>query len=460
MRHQRRRFDTPCKLTVEIAGYIRVSTRKQRDESESPETQEALLRSAGCTRIYRDLAVSGFSYRQRRRAVDFIRLLEDIRSGAISSLKTTRIDRIARRDHIFQEILKACEDNSIPFEALASGAIDTKTPNNWLNVKVQIMMAEFYSRQLSHSIKTAKQSQIARGIPALSSGSLPFHLMRDPSSKFGVAPSPLFDKARDCVLKITSGEMSLNDACFELGLSRSTMSRWIRRKCLCGHFTDQKGNILIRDCWPALITEAEQEDAISAITRKRARWGANATKRAYALSGIVFCANCGRSMAYSNRKEIQYMRCTNQMACEAWSRVARPRQIETELVVNYLLPHMETLAAHLARPAATVPAEVAEWKRELRYREATPPEYLLAHDRERIIELQGLIAAASAMQTPHSDADYARICLMLTDVTMGEGGWFSREEADRNRDLRLLVSRVTFNVLTRRIEGVDLKVAN
>ncbi len=445
---------------MEIAGYIRVSTRKQRDESESPENQEALLRSAGCTRIYRDLAVSGFSYSQRRRAVDFIRLLEDIKSGAISGLKTTRIDRIARRDHIFQEILKACEDHSIPFEALASGTIDTKTPNNWLNVKMHVMMAEFYSRQLSHSIKTAKQSQIARGIPAISSSSLPFHLERDPSSKFGVAPSPLFDKARECVLKITSGEMSLNDACFELGLSRSTMSRWIRRKCLCGHVTDRKGNILIRDCWPALITEAEQEDAIVAITKKRARWGVNANRRVYALSGIMFCATCGRPMAYSNKKEIQYMRCTNQAACEAWSRVARPREIEIDLVANHLQPHMETLAAHLSSPRVSVPAEVAEWKRELRYREATPPEYLLPHDRERIVELQGLIASATTMQNQHNGEDFARIFLILSDVTFGEGGWFSREEADRNRDLRLLVSRVSFDVLTRRIEAVDLRVPN
>lgn len=460
MRHQARKLDTPCKLAMEIAGYIRVSTRKQRDESDSPENQEALLRSAGCTKIYRDLAVSGFSFRQRRHAVDFIRLLEDIKSGAISSLKTTRIDRIARRDHIFQEILKACEDHSVPFEALASGAVDTKTPSNWLNVKMQITMAEFYSRQLSHSIKTAKQSQIARGIAAVSSGSLPFHLMRDPSSKYGVAPSPAFDKARECVLRIIEGELSLNEACSELGLSRSTMSRWIRRKCLCGHLADQKGNILIRNCWPALLSESEQEDALLAIAKRRARWGANASKKAYALSGIMFCASCGRSMAYSNKNELQYMRCTNQMRCNSWKRVARPREIETELVLNHLLPHMETLAVHLSKPSAAPPPEVSEWKRELRYREATPPEYLLPADRERIVELQGLIASAAAMQTPQSDADYARICLMLTDVTFGVGGWFSREEPDRNRDLRQLVSRVSFNVLTRRIESVALRVAN
>ena len=443
---------------MEIAGYIRVSTRRQRDESDSPENQEALLRSAGCTRIYRDLAVSGFSYSQRRRAVDFIRLLEDIRAGHISSLKTTRIDRIARRDHIFQEIQQACEHHGVPFEALASGAIDTRNPNNWLNVKMQIMMAEFYSRQLSYSIRMAKQSQIARGIPAVSSSSLPFHLARDPGSKHGVIPGPLFDKARECVLKITSGEMSVNDACYELGQSRSTVSRWIRRKCLCGHLSDGKGNILIRDCWPALITEAEQEDAIAAIARRRSRWGVNAEKQAYALSGIVSCALCGKPMAYSSARRYRYLRCTNHRLCEASSRSIRPHLIETELLVKHLLPHMDGLARRLTQPVQAQPPEVAEWKRELRYRKATPAEYLLPHDRERIVELQGLIASAASMQPVHSDADYARILLSLTDVTLGDGSWFSRPEPDRNRDLRLLVNRIAYHIFTRRIENVDLRV--
>ena len=104
--------------------------------------------------------------------------------------------------------------------------------------------------------------------------------------------------------------------------------------------------------------------------------------------------------------------------------------------------------------------DVAEWRRELRFREATPQEYLLPHDRERIVELQGLIAMASELEQPQNDADFARICLMLTDVTLGEGSWFSREEADRNRDLRQVVSRVDFCMETRKIMQVRFRVPN
>ena len=62
------------------------------------------------------------------------------------------------------------------------------------------------------------------------------------------------------------------------------------------------------------------------------------------------------------------------------------------------------------------------------------------------------------MQPVHSDADYARIFLSLTDVTLGDGSWFSRPEPDRNRDLRLLVNRIAYHIFTRRIESVDLRV--
>lgn len=419
-----------------------------------------MLRSAGCTRIYRDLAVSGFSLKERRKAKDFIRLLEDIRSGCIDRLKTPRVDRIARRDEIFQEILKACEDNNVPFEALASGALDTKTPANWLNVKMQIVMAEFYSRQLSQSIRTSYKSQIARGIPSRASSSLPFHLMREPGKKFGVIPGPLFDAARDAVLRIGNGELTMNQAARSINVSPHTFTRWIRRPSLLGHMANGKDEILIRDCWPALVSVEEQDAALSIIRSRRSRWGVNAfTKRnPYPLSGLVYCHHCGSRMSHNMTRQKLYLRCSAAGVCSHSTKSARAHQIEAQLVTDHLLPHMDKLAAQLTQPVAAASPELAEWKRELRYREATPPEYLLPHDRERIVELQGLIASASQTTAPRSDADFARIMLTLTDVTLGRGSWFSRQEADRNRDLRLLVARVSYDVLMRRIETVALRV--
>lgn len=164
-------------------------------------------------------------------------------------------------------------------------------------------------------------------------------------------------------------------------------------------------------------------------------------------------------MAYNSTRKKLLLRCTSQGKCQYATKSIPSDQVETELIANHLLGKMGALAAHLTQPAAEPPPEVAEWKRELRYREATPDEYLLPHDRERIVELQGLIASAVPMQSVHSDADYARIYLMLSDVTLGAGSWFSREEADRNRDLRLLIASVAYDVAMRRIQNVRFRAA-
>ena len=87
-----------------IAGYIRVSSRQQRDESDSPANQRARLEQAGATLIYEDLAVSGFRPERRRNADGYRSLVAAIESGQISRLLCTRLDRIARRDAIVLEL--------------------------------------------------------------------------------------------------------------------------------------------------------------------------------------------------------------------------------------------------------------------------------------------------------------------------------------------------------------------
>lgn len=444
-----------------IAGYVRVSSRRQRDESDSPENQEAMLRAAGCTKIYCDLAVSGYSYAQRRKASDYTNLLNDIRSGEIKILKTLRIDRIARRDELIMEIVKACEESDVLFESLASGAHDTKTPSNWLNVKMQIVMAEFYSRQLSQSVKSSINASLSRGVACRSSQCLPFHLAREPGTKYGVIAGPLFDLAREQVLLLGEGRTTITAASIALGTSAKTISRWLRRPVLLGHVTDRNGKILLRNCWPALVTRDEQEKAITQVLSRRSRWGINATghRKLHALSGLVYCLYCKSVLSHSANRNRLYLRCYGAQ-CIYGTKSIQSHRIEQPLIINHVLPYMEKIATSITKPIKVASPDVAEWRRELRFREATPQEYLLPHDRERIVELQGLIAMASELEQPQNDADFARICLMLTDVTLGEGSWFSREEADRNRDLRQVVSRVDFCMETRTIMQVRFRVPN
>lgn len=45
---------------MEVGGYVRVSSARQRDESDSPASQRQRLTAAGATILFEDLAVSGY----------------------------------------------------------------------------------------------------------------------------------------------------------------------------------------------------------------------------------------------------------------------------------------------------------------------------------------------------------------------------------------------------------------
>lgn len=173
-----------------VGGYVRVSSRRQRDETDSPASQRQRLEAAGATVFFEDLAVSGFNLAQRRKAVDFRRLEEAIRRRQITRLVATRLDRIARRDALVLELSELCDAHGVEFVTLGSGRVDTSTASGWLQVKMQLLIAEHFSRQLSENVRHGTAAQFARGVPARSAGSLPFHLQREPGTRHGVIEGP------------------------------------------------------------------------------------------------------------------------------------------------------------------------------------------------------------------------------------------------------------------------------
>ena len=440
------------------AGYLRVSSARQRDETDSPANQERRLTDAGCTVIYRDLAVSGFKLDQRRKAHDFIRLKADIESGAIQRLLTVRVDRIARRDAIFMELADACEANGVRFESLESGTIETATPTGWMGVKMQLMMAEYYSRQLSHSVRAANAAATARGIPARPASGLPFHLEREPGTRHGVRPSPRWDQARAAVVQIGQGSITLSEAAKSIGIAQGVLGVWLRKPALLGHMATAKGDILIRDCWPALVTPDEQEAAIAMVLSRRPRWGANAlrSRPPKSLSGLCNCSVCDARMSYMCSRGEEYLRCTARSDCPARTRSVRAYLIEVPLVAKWLRPHISRIIDAQIPTTERPPPEIAAWKRELRFRESTPNEYLLPADRERINELKALIAAGTP-QRRTDDASMAKLALTLEDVSMNSGSWFSRTPEQRNADLRLVIASVLVDARTKSIHKVQFK---
>ncbi|MEB3275384.1 MAG: recombinase family protein [Cyanobacteriota bacterium] len=454
-----------------VGGYIRVSSRRQRDESDSPASQRQRLKDAGCTVFYEDLAVSGYRLPQRRKAMQFQRMWQAIESGQLTRLIATRLDRYARRDQIVLELAQHCEQHDVEFVSLSSGVVDTSTASGWLNVKVQLMFAEHYSRQLSENVKQGYAGLHRQGIPACSSKSIPWHLQRDPDNRHGVIKGPGWADARYVIERLLKDDWSLSRASNYLypryGVmgSHTCVREWIRRPSLVGHLVRNAGKpdeMVMRNCWPALATELEQLQVLRNIQQhKRARRSVGKGRHLRPLSGFCVCGACGANLRIHGRSkggvfQGQFLRCgAHRSVCSA--PMIRVEKVETQLLA-LLGPRLKRLvdAAAVGQSVAQPPAEVADWRRELLARESIPVEYRQLADQTRIAELQGLIE--SAVHSQAAGVDQAELLRMRLAVE-SEAEWLLRPDEDRNRDLRQLIDRAVVNTAEERITEVHWRLS-
>jgi DNA invertase Pin-like site-specific DNA recombinase len=457
-----------------IGAYIRVSSSRQ-GEGESPENQRERLQTAGAEEFYVDV-VSGFRLQQRRKATEFERLVADIKAGRLTKLLTTRLDRIVRRDAIFMELAELCDKQHVEFLSLGSGRVNTTTASGWLEVKVQLMMAEHYSRQLSENVRNGLAAQLARGVHTRPSTALPFHLAPDPDTRRGVIPGEAWDDARHCVDQILAGRWTLSDSARFIHqrhgrmVATSSFSRWLKSPAILGHACDEHGRIQIAACWPALVNETEHDRLLATVAEARKRWGANKASKLppKALSGLCFCKYCGSGMAINTcrvgKYTYEYIRCYSRLGCSVKYKNIPALDIEQMLIIEHVMPRMESIInatkRDLQQDAAPLP-EKKQWLRELRHRTQTPPEFLMAADRERINELQILIARASEPIAAVDTPDLAALALKLTNATLGAASsWFSDPPPIRNENLKALLQSITIDAQTKRIASATFRLAN
>lgn len=426
--------------------------------------------------------MSGFKLDQRRKATGYQRLISDVRAGQIDRLLTVRLDRAARRDSIVMELADACEAAGIEFLTLAGGTVDTTTASGWLSVKMQLVIAEHFSRQLSENIRHGYRGLHDQGIPARSSASLPIQFQRKEGTRHGVVPSEAWTDCRHVIDEFLAGRMNLATAAEFLHLRHGRLGHgrsvgiWLRGQHLLGHMARRDGVIQIRDCWPALVSSAEFEQIQLQLKENRRLWGVNARRdpgtgrlhrEVRALSSLCRCYSCGTSMAYSVARrtsgEYAYLRCTKP-ACPSRRAGVRADHLEQAFLMQWLGDHLHHVAQAQSEAAGIrIPTSaLIELRQELRAREALPSQFRTPADADRIRQLQREIGQ-EAMNTSEPDpAVEALLDERLRHVPIESGwgqtfagqihsdhwGWFSapgmnRGEEQRHQDLNLLVRNLS-----------------
>jgi DNA invertase Pin-like site-specific DNA recombinase len=428
-----------------VAGYIRVSSARQRDASESPANQRLRLQQAGATLIFEDLAISGYRKASRKNAEGWKRLWTAIEQGQVNRLLAVRLDRYGRRDSLVMELAEHCERHGVSFETLGGGAIDLTSPSSWIAVKVELMMAEFYSRQLSANIRAAQAAAIDRKVVAFTSKHLGWQLRRIEGTRHGVEPHPdRWDDARTAVLQYIAGDWSMDAMSAWIyerhGVMKTTgaLLKWLHSHNIRGHYGRRDGPVLIANCFPALISEDEADQLelrLKANSRKRGSH--RAAHYTYPLSGVTRCQHCGSTLNYSCVRKsdggwYRYLRCPSRQGhCQAAGRRRPEWQIEEALQRRLERVDIDAVQVLDSRPADAPPSrELVEAKRRLRKLEGLLEEgedvdlrAAYAKQVDRVAELSGTrhMAQASGLRA------------LIRRMNVGSSGWYERQsDGERN----------------------------
>lgn len=140
-----------------IAGYIRVSTREQANESLSLERQRERVIAAGADPKLVFVDTDSAS-RKKDRRVELEKLLELIRQRKVHKI-VTRLDRIVRSVKQFHTILEVLETVEADMEFLELPGLDLKSPMGKMMATFFSMVAELETDNLSQRIKSEKQQR-------------------------------------------------------------------------------------------------------------------------------------------------------------------------------------------------------------------------------------------------------------------------------------------------------------
>jgi DNA invertase Pin-like site-specific DNA recombinase len=179
---------------VTIYGYARVSTKDQTLAS-----QDALLREAGCAKVYSE-KISGV----RSDRPELAKVLKRLEPGDL--LMVTRLDRLARSTRDLLNVLDEVAKAGAGFKSLADAWADTTTPHGKLMLTVLGGLAEFERSLILARTSDGRTRAKARGV------------------RFGRPPSLTAHQRAEALQRLAAGETQ-TDIARSYNVSHVTIGR-------------------------------------------------------------------------------------------------------------------------------------------------------------------------------------------------------------------------------------------
>lgn len=185
-------------------GYGRVSTKGQQRDGNSLDDQEKKLREAGAEEV----VLEAFTGTTMERP-EFTKVLDQLEEG--DTLLVTKLDRFARTAGEGSTLVKDLIARGVKVHILNMGLIEN-TPTGRLILNILLSFAEFERDMIVERLNDGKEVAKAKN-PDYKEGRKAFEIPAE------------FDACRN---RIAAGELTVVDACAELGISRSTWYKWAR----------------------------------------------------------------------------------------------------------------------------------------------------------------------------------------------------------------------------------------
>ena len=179
-----------------IYGYARVSSVGQAKDGNSLEAQEKVLKERGCERVFHETYTGMTTNRP-----EFSKLINLLQTG--DTLMVTKLDRFSRTAAEGALLVQELHQRGVIVEILNMGRADN-TPMGKLMITMMLAFAEFDRDMIIERLRTGKD--IAKSHGKRTDGRLP-------------KETPEFGKF---LKKQKGGEITVAEACAQLGISRST----------------------------------------------------------------------------------------------------------------------------------------------------------------------------------------------------------------------------------------------
>lgn len=179
-----------------IYGYARVSSTGQAKDGNSLEAQENDLRQKGCEKIYSEAFTGTTTHRPK-----FSKLIEELEAG--DTLVVTKLDRFSRTASEGAMLVKELHNRGVIIDIINMGRADN-TPMGNLMVTMLLAFAEFEHDNIVERLNTGKAIAKSHG--------------KKVNGRYRKEPVD-FQKF---LKKQKDGEMSIQECCEQLGISRAT----------------------------------------------------------------------------------------------------------------------------------------------------------------------------------------------------------------------------------------------